>query len=177
MIAETKGKSKSIITISIFFIFTAFLILLHALTNYNIKPIAKIFEIMRGMELEVPIFLRIVFSINRYFLITSSMKLAFSFMVVFSAIGFLKLLNWARITLIVFAVIEIFLFFGHLGFWATMVTALPTVTTQFLGVKSPEIALKTFYIYGGAVSTCVILPLIISGIFLMTDKTRSLMQK
>ena len=177
MTTETKGKSISVIAISVFFIFAALLIVLHTLTKYSFNPIASIFEIMRGMELEVPIFLRIAFSLNRYFLIASSMELAFAALVVFSAIGFLKLRNWARVALIVFAVIEIFLFLGHLGFWATMVTVLPTVTAQFLGVQSPEIALRVFYSYAGVVSVFVILPLIISWIVLMTEKTRSLMQK
>ncbi len=177
MITETKGKSTSIITISIFFVFTALLIALHALTNYNFKPISMIYEIMRGIGLEVPIFLRIAFFLNDHILIVSSLELAFAFLIVFFAIGFLRLRNRTRVTLTVFAVIEIVLFLGHLGFWAMMMTAFPIVTTQSLGVQSPEIALRAFHIYAGVISVFVILPLIISGIFLTTGKTRSLMQK
>jgi hypothetical protein len=176
MTAETKGKSASVITISVFFVFTAFLIALHSLINYNFNSVVRVLEIMRMMELEVPIFLRIVFSLNRYFLITSALELAFAFLVVFSAIDFLKLKNRARVALMVFALIEIILFLNHLGFWAMMVTALPTVTAQFLGVQSPEIALKVYYIYAGVISAFVFLPLVISGIVLTTKKTRSLMQ-
>ncbi len=176
MIAETKGKSASVITISVFFVFTAFLIALHALTNYNFRPIEKVYEIMRGIGLEVPIFLRIAFFINEHILIVSSLELAFAFLIVFSAIDFLKLKNRARVALIVFAMIEIILFISHLGFWAMMVTILPTVTAESLGFQSPEIALSTFYIYAGVISAGVILPLVISGIVLTTKKTKSLMQ-
>jgi len=176
MIAETKGKSASVITISIFFIFTAFLIALHVLTNYNFRPIVRVLEFMRMMDLDAPVFLRIAFSLSKYILIASSIELAFAFLVVFSAMGFLKLKNRARIALMVFAVIEVVFFLGHLGFWAIMVTALPVVTQQSLGFQSPEIALMAFYIYAGVISACVILPLVISMIFLMTEKIRSLMQ-
>lgn len=176
MTTETKGKSASVTAISIFFIFTAILVALHALTNFNFRPINSVYEIMRGIGLEVPIFLRIAFFLNDHILIVSSLELAFAFLIVFSAIDFLKLRNRARVALIVFAMIEIVLFLSHLGFWAMMMAAFPIVTAESLGVQSPEITLSAFYIYAGVISACVILTLIISGIVLTTKKTRSLMQ-
>lgn len=175
MNSKKNGKPISITVISTLLIFTAFIIALHALINFNLKPIAEIFEIMRTMELEVPVFLIILFSLNRQIFMIPALEIAFAFFVVLSAVEFLKLKSWARISLMLIAFIEIALFLGHLGFWAMMVNLLPDVTMILLGIRSSETLMNSLSIYTGALFLLLILPLIVSVIVLMTEKVRSMM--
>ncbi|MBN1573189.1 MAG: hypothetical protein JW984_08350 [Deltaproteobacteria bacterium] len=175
MSSKKDEKPISITIISIFFIPTAFLIFVHALINFNLRPIAEIFEIMRAMELTVPTFLIILFSLNRLVVIISSLEIALVLFIVLSAIQFLKLKNWARIALTVIALIETALLLCHLGFWALMITLLPDVTATLLEARSPEVLIKLFPFYACAIFLLLILPLIASIVFLRTEKIRSAM--
>lgn len=175
MTSEKKGKSSSVTVISIFFIFTALIVFLHALLNFNIRPIVKIFEIMRTMELEVPVFLLILISPARHALMISSLETAFSVFIIYSAVEFLRLKNWARIALTTIAFVEIVLFLGHLGFWAIMVHLLPVVTATLLNFRSSEALTSSLTVYAGSVFLFLILPLTASAIFLQKKGIRSVM--
>ncbi|GEM_PF-2965423 len=168
-------KPKSMAPISIFFILTALLLFLHVLTNFNFKPIFKISEIMRSMELSVPAFLIILFSLNKYSVIIFGWETAFILLTFLSAIGLLSLKNWARVALIAVAAIEIVFFLGHLGFWATMVTLLPDVTATLFKARSPEALTTLFSYYAGVLFLILILPLVVSIVLLRTEKIRSAM--
>jgi hypothetical protein len=173
MSGKKNGKPKSITPISIFFILTAILLLLHVLASFNFRPLFKIFEIMRSMGLSVPVFLVILFSLNKYSVIIFGLETALVLLALFSAIGLLSLKNWARIALIVVAAVEIFIFSGHLGFWAVTANLLPDVTTALLGARSFETLTVFLSIYTGAVLLFLIVPLVISIIILRSDRVKS----
>jgi hypothetical protein len=168
-------KSISITLISIFFILTAFLLFLHALINFNLRPIVRIFSIMQAGELQVPIFLILVYSLSRRIAVISAVEIAFALFTAYSAVEFFRLKDWARRSLTAVAPIEIVFFLGHIGFWALMATLLPDVTETLFMARSPEVLIALFRFYACAIFILLILPLIASFILLRTEKIRSAM--